>query len=250
LNYSISINIKEKKGLFMATILAVFAHPDDETFICGGTLAKYAKEGHQVILVSATSGEMGRRMGVPPTATRESIPHIRSQELKEACEALQIEDLRLLGIRDKLVEIQPLEQLTNTVLAHMVDVQPDVVITFHDVLGGHPDHCAIGLATTKAFQKYEHSSTIHKNVDLFYLCWPSVAHDAQHFGLDEDQIIEIDVEAYNRYKLQAFRAHRTQTEMDEWVWKRDEESIKKFGKYEYFIKVYTPFYGHSKSLIR
>jgi len=200
--------------------------------------------------VSATSGEMGRRMGVPPTATRESIPHIRAQELKEACEALQIEDLRMLGIRDKLLEIHPLEQLADSVLAQLVDVQPDVVITFHEVLGGHPDHCTIGLATTKAFQQYQNFSDRNKNLDLFYLCWPSVAQDAQHFGLEKEQIIEIDVEAYNQYKLQAFRAHRTQTEMDDWVWKRDDESLKKFGKYEYFIKVHTPFYAHSKSLLR
>ncbi len=51
-------------------LLAVFAHPDDETFICGGTLAKYASEGVEIALVSATRGEMGRRMGNPPYLNR------------------------------------------------------------------------------------------------------------------------------------------------------------------------------------
>lgn len=50
-------------------LLAVFAHPDDESFICGGTLAKYASEGVDITLVSATRGEMGRRMAIRPIST-------------------------------------------------------------------------------------------------------------------------------------------------------------------------------------
>lgn len=54
-------------------LLAVFAHPDDESFICGGTLAKYASAGVEITLVSATRGEMGRRMGNPPYLNRETM---------------------------------------------------------------------------------------------------------------------------------------------------------------------------------
>jgi N-acetylglucosamine malate deacetylase 2 len=224
--------------VWMATILTVLAHPDDETFICGGTLAKYAHEGHRVVLVSATKGEMGRRMGVPPTETRESIPSVREQELRNACKALKIDDLRFLGIRDKLVEVQPFDELKQTVLEHLIDVKPDAIITFHEVLGGHPDHCAIGKATKEAYQVYQRQVS---KANLFYLCWKNVADNASSFGLSPEQITKIEVSSYNPYKLQAFRAHKTQTGMDDWLWKRDEIAVKKFGSHEFFIQANPPF---------
>jgi bacillithiol biosynthesis deacetylase BshB2 len=199
----------------MATILAVFAHPDDETFICGGTLAKYASEGHRVILVCATKGEMGRRMGVPPAATRENIAKLREQELINACKALGIKDLRFLGIRDKLLEIQPFEKLTQTVLEHMTEVNPDAVITFHETLGGHPDHCTIGMAAKEAFAVYINANLSAK---LFYVCWSNVAQDPRPYGFLPQQITKINVQNYHLHKLLAYRAHKTQSEMDEWVW--------------------------------
>ncbi len=57
-------------------LLAVFAHPDDETFICGGTLARYAKLGVEITLLCATKGAMGRRMGTPPFVNRETMPRL------------------------------------------------------------------------------------------------------------------------------------------------------------------------------
>jgi len=228
----------------MATILAVLAHPDDETFICGGTLAKYAREGHKVILVCATKGEMGRRMGVPPTATRENIAGIREQELKDACSALGIHELRFLGLRDKLLEIQPFDTLVETVLAHITNIKPDIIITFHETLGGHPDHCTIGLATTRAFQLYSKN-----DCKLYYLCWSNVAHRASEYGFDPEQISKINIGPYNQYKLQAFRAHRTQTEMDPWVWNKDVLAIENFNDFEYFIQAFGPYRGKLESLV-
>jgi len=234
--------------IHMATIMAVLAHPDDETFICGGTLAKYGHEGHRVVLVSATKGEMGRRMGVPPTETRESIPMVRELELTSACRALKIEDLRFLEIRDKLVEIQPFHVLTDRILEQIIDVKPDAIITFHEVLGGHPDHCAIGKATKEAYHSYQKQVDAASKAKLFYLCWESVAKNVSDYGLSPKQITKIEVKPYNQFKLQAFRAHKTQSGMDEWLWKRDEVSIKRFGAHEYFIQAVPP-YDYPNSLI-
>jgi len=234
--------------MIVASILAVLAHPDDETFICGGTLAKYAQEGHKVILVCATKGEMGRRMGVPPTATRENISVIREQELKNACNALGVSELRFLGLRDKLLEIQPFEMLVETVLVHINEIKPDVIITFHETLGGHPDHCTIGLATNKAFQLFTKDDK-YNSTQLYYLCWSNVAENALEYGFDPGQISKINTRPYLQYKLQAFRAHRTQTEMDPWVWKKNEIALLKFNEYEYFIQAYGPYIGKIDSLI-
>jgi N-acetylglucosamine malate deacetylase 2 len=134
-------------------LLAVFAHPDDESFICGGTLAKYASEGVEITLVSATKGDMGRRMGNPPYLNRETMAAARELELRQACECLGIRHLMFLGIRDKTVEFIDADSLADRIADLIRETNPDVVLTFHEVWGGHPDHCAIGKATTTAFRR-------------------------------------------------------------------------------------------------
>ena len=80
-------------------ILAVTAHPDDETFGCGGTLAKYAAEGNQITLLCATLGEAGEIQD-PSLANHQNLGLVREQELRAACRILGIHNLLLLGYRD------------------------------------------------------------------------------------------------------------------------------------------------------
>lgn len=133
-------------------VLVSLAHPDDETFGCGGTIALYTKAGIPVTYICATRGEMGRNMGRPVAATRESLPVIREAELLEAMRILGVKDTRFLGIWDKLVEFQEPEALANRVKAVIEELNPSLVITFHPEYGGHPDHCAIGRATIRAVE--------------------------------------------------------------------------------------------------
>ncbi|MBB3114023.1 bacillithiol biosynthesis deacetylase BshB2 [Paenibacillus phyllosphaerae] len=211
-------------------ILAVFAHPDDESFICGGTLAKYASQGVEITLVSATRGEMGRRMGNPPYLNRESLPAARELELRQACTCLGIEQLHFFDIRDKMVEFADEESLIARVSALIRDIDPDVVLTFHERLGGHPDHCAIGKATTAAHKRTGHRS------HLYFITFGDMMNHPERFGYTRKDVIRIDVHAFLEAKLAAFRAHRCQTEIDEWVWLPDQEALKRFGNYEYFLK--------------
>ena len=81
------------------SLLAVVAHPDDETYGCGGLLAKYASEGVRVVLVCATRGEAGE-ISDPSLATPENLGQVREQELREAARTLGVTDLCLLGYRD------------------------------------------------------------------------------------------------------------------------------------------------------
>ncbi|MCH7841469.1 MAG: PIG-L family deacetylase [Chloroflexi bacterium] len=71
-------------------LLAVFAHPDDESRIVGGALAKYAGEGVQVCLSVGTKGEAATLLGDPPVCTIEELPQVRKKELEEACRVLGI----------------------------------------------------------------------------------------------------------------------------------------------------------------
>lgn len=216
----------------MSTLMAVFAHPDDETFICGGTLAKYAVEGHRVVLVCATKGEMGRRMGDPPIVTRETIAQLREQELIDACEALGIANLYFLGLRDKTLEIQPFNELVETVYQHMAREQPTAVVTFHERFGGHPDHCTIGAAAARAFARY---GARRSDARLFFVAWSHMVHHAEDYGFDRSQFVEIRVAQQLTQKLRAYRAHRTQSEIMEWLWRRDEVAERKLATREYFI---------------
>lgn len=135
-------------------LLAVLAHPDDESLGLGGVLAKYAAEGVRVSLVTATRGEGGRfhehRDG-PEHPGRERLGAIREAELRAAAEVLGIADVSILGYPDgRLDEADPREILGKLV-EHVRRVRPDVVITFPpDGAYGHPDHIAICQFATAA----------------------------------------------------------------------------------------------------
>lgn len=145
-------------------MLFVGAHPDDETFGPGGTLAEYAAAGVRVAYACATRGEASaggseHRQGFP------SVGEMRWAELMCAAKELRLADVVHLGYRDSgmpgapdnqhpdaLVKA-PLEEATGRVVGVIRRLRPQVVITF-DPIGGyrHPDHIAIHQATARAFE--------------------------------------------------------------------------------------------------
>lgn len=148
----------EKKRL-----LAVFAHPDDESFGPGGTLALYAKRGVEVHLICATRGEAGN---IPESliGKEHSIAELREAELRCAAYQLCLEKVYFLDYRDSGMSGSPDNQHPDCLVAAPIDevaakithlvrqIKPQVVITF-DPQGGyfHPDHIAIHDATVLAF---------------------------------------------------------------------------------------------------
>ena len=147
-----------------STLLAIFAHPDDESFGMGGTLALYARRGVAVHLICATRGEAGE---VKPEFLEgfESIAERRVNELRCAAGILGLSGVHFLDYRDsgmpgstdnqhpQALINAPLEEVAAKVAHFMRDLQPQVVVTF-DPIGGykHPDHIAIHHATVKAFE--------------------------------------------------------------------------------------------------
>ena len=145
------------------TLLAVLAHPDDETFGIGGTLALYASKGVAIHLVCTTNGDAGD-MPAGLLEGFKSIAERRQHELHCAAEALGLAGVHLLGYRDSgmagtpdnlhpgaLINA-PLDEVTRKI-AHLIrQFQPQVVIT-HDPIGGykHPDHITTHQAATAAF---------------------------------------------------------------------------------------------------
>jgi len=132
-------------------LLAVYAHPDDETFCAGGTLAKYAAAGADIMVVSMTQGEAGQIRNAQ-AATRRTLGQTRAQELQRACQELGVQHALCLNYGDG--KLQELEQrtLVGKVTEILRTFRPDVVLTFgEDGAYGHPDHIAVGAATDAAF---------------------------------------------------------------------------------------------------
>ncbi len=147
------------------SMLVVFAHPDDEAFASGGTLAKYASAGVRTTLVCATRGEVGE-ISDPVLATPDTLPSVREQELLCSAETLGIEDVVFLGYRDSGMIGTPdnehpdafiladEEEVIAGLVGIMRRVKPQIVLTFEPNGGyGHPDHIAIHNHTVSAFHK-------------------------------------------------------------------------------------------------
>jgi LmbE family N-acetylglucosaminyl deacetylase len=135
-----------------ATLLAVFAHPDDERIV-GPLLARYAREGHRVHLVIATDGSKGVRehAGIPAGAP---LAQVRAQEARCAAERLGIRPPTLLGLEDAaLASFANLGRLREEVSRLLATLRPDVVITLGPEGGtGHPDHRLVGNVVTEVVQ--------------------------------------------------------------------------------------------------
>jgi LmbE family N-acetylglucosaminyl deacetylase len=132
-------------------ILGVFAHPDDEVFVAGGTLAKYTARGAEAMVLSATRGQAGQIRDAS-AATRHTLGAVREQELRRGCAILGVQRVACLDYMDGALRDADFEALVRAVGDAIGDVQPDVVITFgEDGAYGHPDHVTISAATTRAF---------------------------------------------------------------------------------------------------
>ena len=136
-------------------LMAVLAHPDDESLGFGGTLARYASEGVETFLVTATRGERGRYRGHARRAG--SIPgpaalgRIRERELRAAAAVLGIREVSLLDYHDSDLDRADPREAVERIAAALRRVRPHVVITFGpDGAYGHPDHIAISQFTTAA----------------------------------------------------------------------------------------------------
>lgn len=170
-------------------LLVVLAHPDDESFGPGGTLAYYGQHDVDVHLICATRGEAGE---IPPDFNRhfDDIGQLREHELRCAASHLRLTELIFLGYRDSgmpgtetnhhpqaLVQA-PMKDLVAEITHHIRRIRPQVVITFDPFGGyGHPDHIAMHQATLKAFEvcadpKYPDELEPYMPHKLYYHTFP------------------------------------------------------------------------------
>lgn len=199
----------------MRRLLFIGAHPDDETFLFGGTLAKYAAEGVQVSIVCATRGERGKTGGLCST---EELPRVREQEMLCACEALGVSNVRFLSYIDKELSKAPAEQIRRELVEAIRCVRPQVVLTFDpNGMNLHTDHRAISRfvsdAVTAAADPRWYPEWLPHAIER--LLWPppivtyklAETQDLpRHPGVD----FLINTRSWWRQKEAAIRAHATQ----------------------------------------
>ncbi len=220
------------------TLLAIFAHPDDEAFGVGGTLSKYACEGVDVYLVTATRGEAGQ-IAESDLATPSSLPYVRERELRCACEMYGIHPPRFLDYQDGQLPVVHQGQAVGKLVHLIRELRPEVVITFGpDGIYGHYDHIAVHRWATIAVNlaadpdcfpdQLAGACELHQVSKLYYRVLPmaqvasmadgdrpaAVMMDDVPFyfiGRRPDEITAlVDVSEYLDRKLAGIRCHTTQ----------------------------------------
>ncbi len=168
-------------------LMVVAAHPDDETLGFGAVLARYASEGVETTLITATRGERGRyldhRPGTPGHPGAAELAGIRERELHEAASALGIGHVTVLGYEDQGLDRAHDAGAVARIAAEIRRARPHVLLTFAaDGAYGHPDHIAISQLATAATMAAANrgndadvAATPHVVSKLYYLAWNEAA---------------------------------------------------------------------------
>lgn len=190
-------------------MLLIFAHPDDESFALGGTIAKYAEEGVNITLVVSTKGEAGQTAGF---CKKEELGLFREQELMRAAKVLGITEVIFLGYLDKEVPKVPPLDIVGRLVGIIRTRRPQVVITFGaDGSSGHRDHRAIHHFTKAAIRlaKEPIAPEWGKPYTPARLCYVQsgwrLAED-ERLGMD----YTISISPWAKRKWDAILEHRTQ----------------------------------------
>ena len=198
-------------------LLAVFAHPDDETSAAAGTLMHYAREGVDIHVVTATRGERGDLGTGDLAIARRDLPAVREAELRAVLALYGAHPPILLDYRDHELSTADFATLTQDVLRVMVSVRPEVVITFGPSgISGHEDHTTLHRAATEAFHRYRDTAVVAPR--LYYVAIPQevAARFAFHLHPSEMTLsVCIDIAEVKPMKLQGLRTYRSQTDAQE-----------------------------------
>ena len=265
----------------MATggLMAIYAHPDDETFGVGGTMAHYAGRGVPVTMICATRGEVGE-IAAGSEATPETLGAYREQELRDAMAILGVDDVRFLEFRDSGMAGTPenadpralhnaqADDVVGPLVAAIRERRPDIVCTW-DASGGygHPDHVAIHHHATAAVHaaadatRFGSAGAAWSTPRLFYTAFPieefirimtamrergidTPGFSDENTDLSELPRVEpnciIDVSDHYDEKIRAMLSHKTQITPDDPFMRLPEDLQRSFFGREYFFRAQPP----------
>ena len=246
------VKASAERPLAGRTVLAVFAHPDDESLACGGTLARLSDAGARVVLMCASRGENGS-ISDPALVPDGNLASVRTRELQEAAAILGIADLMILDHPDGDLRWAHVPQLHAEIVAAVEEYRPDAVITFaEDGLYWHLDHVGVHERTYTAVRSLGSQAP-----PLYYVTMSAgaiqnvveAAHakggappDSSFWGIAPDAFgagakpptFSVNVGDWVARKMAALRCHRTQMGRDNPIaWIGDDEARRLLGL-EYF----------------
>jgi len=200
----------------IATVLFVYAHPDDESFGIAGTAMKLRAGGHTTALLTLTRGDVGMWFG---RKSRSWIPAElaaeRSKEWREAVNIIGFTHARLLEWPDGGLAASPVERVTADIVQLVREIRPDIVCTFGPEGAGseHDDHRAASFFAVRGFHRagladqYPDRGTAHAARRLFFNASPPLA-DLPFVAMTPTHTI--DIREFEDRKAQAFECHKTQ----------------------------------------
>lgn len=240
-------------------LLAIFAHPDDESLGAGSTLAKYAAEGVEVHLICATKGERGWSGSEKDNPGLQGLGRLREKELQAAAQALGIVQIYFLDYVDGDLDQAPHMEATDKIAGLIREIRPQVALSFGpDGIYGHPDHIAISQFSNAACIRaadtsFHHPQPAHKVGKFYYMVidrelavnYTKVFGDIRMNidGVDrtistwEDWAVTttIDGSKYWHTALQAVNCHQTQVAIyGDLNQLPEERSIQLWGKRTYY----------------
>lgn len=236
------------------TVLAVFAHPDDESLMCGGTLARLADAGVRVVLMCGSRGERGS-VSDPALLNGSDLGTVRVRELQDAAKVLGIAEVVALDHRDGDLRWNAVEEFHAEIVEAIARLHPAAVITFaENGLYWHLDHIGVHERTFTAVQSLGAGAP-----PLYFVTMPrgiirkvvEAAHthggapsDSSFWGLEPDAFgdpempacLEVDVRPWIGRKLAALRCHQTQMGARNPIAWIGEEQARRLLGVEYFVR--------------
>lgn len=169
----------------LGTILSVWAHPDDESFSCGGIMAAAVHNGQQVICVTATKGEAGVQDESRWPAAK--LAEIRANELEKACKVLGVTKHHWLGYHDGQCQAVATDEAVQQLKDLIQTYKPDTILTFGpDGMTGHPDHQTVSAWVMEA--------TKGTDVQVYHAVAEQTTYDKYLKGLDEQFNIYFNID--------------------------------------------------------
>lgn len=228
-------------------LLFLLAHPDDETFGPGGTIARYASEGTDVFIAAATRGEAGM-VGDPPVTDRDRLGEVRAAELVKAAGILGARDVAFLGFADGRLAAAPRERIVEKAVELIRRVRPQVLVGFGpEGVSRHPDHVVMSAVASEAFDAAADPSRFPGQLAEGLFPWaPAKLYQfevaAEIFetwgvpfaGVPRERLTtSIDTALYVDRKIEAFHAHRTQAKDVARILSR--EGYREFAREETYV---------------
>jgi LmbE family N-acetylglucosaminyl deacetylase len=206
-------------------LVCVFAHPDDEAFEPGGSIAKFARDGKEIYLICVTKGDSNGD---------QKLAAVRREELLESARILGVKGVEFLGFGDGTLCNNLYLEIAGKIEEVLRKYQPDTVMTFeHRGISGHLDHIAVSMITTFVCKKLNFVK------EILFFCEPKerIAAIKSYFvymppGYEDKQMdLVIDVGEFWETKVRAMKAHQSQKHDCDWLL----EHFGKFSRTEHFL---------------